>query len=196
MTDKQFSPARLWPDPDTGPWAVTLEWAEIDGRVECVGVTMRSFSPDGTVDLTDLPTLEDTREVMTAALWRSVPIGSLINEKRRSVAEFWEPGGRMAQHGLAEVHEGEGEGVAAMWRPGRPKRRKDPDHFEMVADIYRAAARAGLPPTKTVQERLGPVSHSTAAKWVAKCRKLGLLPETSRGVPSAPITQDDQETER
>lgn len=177
-----FRPAELWPDPDTGPWAIRLEWSEIDGRHECTGVTIRSFSPTDEADLTGLPDQDSTTEMVTAAMWRSVPIGSLIAAKRRRMLESFSPGGVMH-----ELRRGDDEfsEYAKTWKPSRSTRRKPRAHFELVAEIYQRAQRAGLPPTKSVQDEMGPMSYSTAAKWVGECRRLGLLPSTTRGVPSA-----------
>jgi transposase len=49
-----------------------------------------------------------------------------------------------------------------------------------VADIYRDALEHGEAPTSAVAAKFV-VSKSAAAKWVAKCRKLGLLPPTTQG---------------
>jgi len=58
----------------------------------------------------------------------------------------------------------------------------DREDWEKVAATYRDALEAGSrAPTKAVQKKFE-VSHSTAADWVAKCRKLRLLPPTSRGL--------------
>jgi transposase len=50
--------------------------------------------------------------------------------------------------------------------------------------VYRAAQLGGKP-TLAVEEHFV-VSKSTAAKWVARCRRLGLLPPTLRGVVPLP----------
>lgn len=31
---------QLWPDPDDGPWHITMTWADVGGRAECVGVEL------------------------------------------------------------------------------------------------------------------------------------------------------------
>jgi hypothetical protein len=55
-------------------------------------------------------------------------------------------------------------------------------HWKAVAEVYRDALERGDPPTQAVKAKWK-VSKSAAAKWVAKCRALGLLPATSRGRP-------------
>src|SRR5207245_2076856 len=62
---------------------------------------------------------------------------------------------------------------------GRPRQYPD-DHLVRVASIYRQAWEAHRPPTKAVAENLH-LSHSAAAKWVAKAREAGLLAPTERG---------------
>lgn len=58
-----------------------------------------------------------------------------------------------------------------------------PDHFAAVAETYRASFHAGsAAPTKAVAQAFS-VSRSTAAKWVARAREMGLL---SAGVAGRP----------
>lgn len=61
---------------------------------------------------------------------------------------------------------------------GRPAQ-YDAEHWAEVAEVYREGWQRGTP-TKAVAEHFT-VSKSTAAKWVARCRTLGLLPVTSKG---------------
>lgn len=57
---------------------------------------------------------------------------------------------------------------------GRRRNRVTRQLLEQVAEVYKIAAEAGEPPTQTVAERFGR-PHSTAAKWVARARKEGLI---------------------
>jgi hypothetical protein len=73
--------------------------------------------------------------------------------------------------------------------PGRPPL-YPPEHFAEVAQVYSQAYRShSRNPTLTVSKEFQ-VSRSTAAKWVARARKLGFLHGTRQrvagGVPSAP----------
>lgn len=52
------------------------------------------------------------------------------------------------------------------------------DRLGRVARIYRNAGRDGLPPTKTVADKLG-ISRNAAAALVARARRAGLLPATT-----------------
>lgn len=63
-------------------------------------------------------------------------------------------------------------------------------HLEEVARIYQEAADEGRPPTREVAE-LFEVAHSTAAKWVGKARREGILkpvhsPKEATPVPLTP----------
>ena len=48
------------------------------------------------------------------------------------------------------------------------------DHLRRVAEVYRAAMRAGKVPTQEVADHFGK-SHSTAARWVMQARREGFL---------------------
>lgn len=45
---------RLWPDESKGPWLLTLHLAVVSGRMECVGVDLRSYLRRGVDDPADL----------------------------------------------------------------------------------------------------------------------------------------------
>ncbi|HEX3842652.1 MAG TPA: hypothetical protein VHU85_17810 [Acidimicrobiales bacterium] len=69
---------------------------------------------------------------------------------------------------------------------GRPADKKHPpEHWERVAEVYRDAWAKGWNPTAEVEVAFGLESYSTAATWISRCRKKGLLPETKQGKPSA-----------
>lgn len=58
-----------WPEPD-GPWLVTLAWAVVDGRPECVGLDVRQADGAGHLVLT------------TSILMRQLPIAEWIAADR------------------------------------------------------------------------------------------------------------------
>ncbi|MEZ5205388.1 MAG: hypothetical protein R2690_00065 [Acidimicrobiales bacterium] len=62
---------------------------------------------------------------------------------------------------------------------GRPPLYDD-EYYDVVAEVYRRAFAAGLPPRKAVAEWFK-ASDSAASKWVAEARKRG-APPTERGV--------------
>ena len=151
-----------------GLYEVTLRFAPIDGRMECVGVDVQAV-PEG-------------MRAVTAVALHSIPLGRLI-EKRRpklgDVAIVVEPGGI--------VWTGQEVTVSVTRRGGRPPK-YGPEHWQKVADVYREAFAGGrLTPTRAVARRFK-VSDSAAAKWVAKCRQLGLLPPTTRGKARAAVS--------
>ena len=76
-------------------------------------------------------------------------------------------------------------------RGGRPPK-YGPEHWQDVARIYREAYEKtpNRTPTRAVARHFSKVwkkqvSETAAAKWVARCRALGLLPKTTQGKPRA-----------
>jgi hypothetical protein len=69
----------------------------------------------------------------------------------------------------------------------RSRKRLTDSHLAKVAEAYRAAWKAGTPPTKAVAQSFT-VSHSTAARWVGAARKAGHLgpADSSRGGEQPP----------
>lgn len=187
----------IWPldaPPEEQHWRVTLRLALVRGRAELVGLEVRGYREEGLDD--DLPTLDQDPPVVTAELIRSIPVGRLVDDARagrsrglridaalEQAAETGmlrrlEPGEPLPEHlqRLAEAYQ-------AGPRRGRPPE-YGPEHFAEVARVYAAAWRLGRAPTRAVAERWT-VSKATAAKWVARARRLGLLPKTSRGRAAA-----------
>lgn len=62
---------------------------------------------------------------------------------------------------------------------GRKRHRITTRHLEEVAKIYVNASSRGKPPTMAVADHFS-VAHSTAAKWVGRARKAGLLAASPR----------------
>lgn len=68
------------------------------------------------------------------------------------------------------------------WTPGS-RHPLDKGDLELVARIYVDALKAGLPPTKTIQEWAG-TSRPTASRWVKQARERGLIGQPSKhGLP-------------
>jgi hypothetical protein len=151
-----------WVDGNGNTWHFALHWREIEGRLECVGLELMSES--GTP--------------LTAGLLRTFPLGKATAENRRVGSELhrW-----LAEH--VEVDRDELTSQARAWAEsgsGRGPKGYGAEHFAEVAAVYREAIRDSDRPTQAVAERFV-VSHSAAAKWVARCRVMGLLPPTERG---------------
>lgn len=175
-----------------------VELSLVDNRIEATGVYVTSDRP------------------ITTSLMRAVPWASRIEEAKRkllgtaSATQDVEANVRRqrdAWPGLSEeTYQRIAEAVAraarkaippleaGLGRPGRP-RELGAEHFAEVALVYSEAWRAGSrAPTKAVQQHFG-TSRSTAAKWVARARAIGLLPPTEPRVPRGrqPIENEGEE---
>jgi hypothetical protein len=185
-------PRRIrWPDSKVGPWSITIHWAEIGGRLECLGVEMWSgIEIDSKVPKeASYRTIAEAalRPIGTAAL-REVPISQIIEADRRLLAEVYSAAIKRSRELGGEDQAEQFEQLAALAEGGGSSRRGRPrtlgiERFQRVAQIYDDAWRRSEHPTMAVAER-ETVSYSTAAKWVARCRQMGLLPETTKGRPA------------
>jgi hypothetical protein len=151
-----------WPKP-SGPYEVTLRFEWIDGRWECTGVDVRAVDAAGAKP-----------EIVTASLLRSLPLGRLIDKhlvtfKTAITTEDID----------GTVYRFESDYTGRPKRGGRPVK-YGPEHYVEVARTYREAYERRRTPTRAVAARFK-VSETAAAKWVAKCRDLGLLPQTTKG---------------
>lgn len=152
-----------WSDPEGHPWKVSLRFAAIDGKVQCVGFTI---DPVG-----------DIRPV-TATLMRSVPVGRLIDEVLRdSSLELVRLAGLPSFNTLATLAEAnlsllrpKPAGDESTPRRGRP-RKYGPEHYARVARIYLESASS--PTSRVADDFKVPITR--AANWVRTARDLGLL---------------------
>ncbi|MDN4163355.1 hypothetical protein [Nocardioides abyssi] len=170
-----------WIDGDDR-WTVVVEWGDIDGRREAVGLRLRQASPPRRPVTTS--TLRRLRVADVVAQARQQEYekhgGSLVAAYREA-----EAGNRENQHLLEQVSPGlieDMEREAARFGDGgrgRPREYGE-DHYAAVAAIYVEALAAGLPPLQAVA-RTRHVSRPTAARWVARARALGLLGPTTPG---------------
>lgn len=175
-----------WTDPAGRKWNITTEWAEIDGRAECVGVRIASFQPytgsgEGLIEAADF---RDVVAIKSTTL-RAFPI-SVIEEARRRMARF--PLDERASDPVRRARDA--------FRAPRPRSLTGADGKPMptaealgeVARVYSDSWRAGADPTKTVAETFT-LTRSAAAKRVARARDAGLLPKTKQGRPRAGQTE-------
>ncbi len=160
-TDHWFN----WPDSVAGPFRITVEWGNVEGRADCIAFEIRTMPGQPPVPL-------------TTTLLRSIPLTGLVDEKRQVFA---------AQPPIPSPTWRE------LWEERKAKGGRPPlsdDFLREVARVYSAAWQAGGTPTKAVQEQLGPTQYGTAARWVMKARVRGFLgatsPGKSGGVPPAP----------
>lgn len=145
------------------PYRVELDLAVNERDVSCAG--LRLEAPEG--------------GEITARPLRDVPLGECIRlatmAAMRPVAE--RPGELVIQLGGPST--GFDASDAATLAARGPQRRVTDSTLREVADIYQRAERN---PTQAVQHEHteGPISHSTAARWVMEARKRGYLPPAQR----------------
>jgi hypothetical protein len=179
-----------------GRLVVRFGWEVVRGRLEATGMEVESSRPLAAEVVRSVrwaSVVEDARRrylalAQTAAAGRLEEIfGSLYTDARQDTRE--EVAERVtgrAQETLSALEERPG-------RPGRP-RQYGREHFEEVARIYSEAYAKGEPPTRTVAERFQ-VSRSAAAKWVARARDAGLLPEAEGTRPRGRTAEAQGEEE-
>lgn len=188
-------PQRLAPDPRWGPWAVAPKFVVLgDGSVRCSGVSIEwspmmragdagwmaaDLDPDVTVPMELYsPHGAPTPDELSATVIRSIPFTTVIDLVRRSLP---------MHEGLARALDLYAHSVVGGEAPPRrdyisdPIRRRrrhlPPDHFERVAQVYRAARSK---PRQAVAKAFH-CEPVTASGYIRECRSRGLLPETTRG---------------
>lgn len=183
-----------WPDPANGPWRLTFHWALLAGEITCVGLDLRSFlEPQQDKGKPWRGVSDAGPQRFDTGVLRSLPLAQLVAEAQAEHKQLVE--WAKAFHEDAAVRALARE-QAPLWEAKKRRRRGRPaygrEHFEEVAAVYSAASIEGQRPTKAVQEHFG-VAKSTAAKWVARARSMGLLRKApGRGVPS-PVPPPDEE---
>lgn len=188
-----------WPHPRRGPWFIYGHWAQIDGHPECVGIELyKGVIPEvhavdtykrapgavleglSSTDLRELPVA-----TLLAALWRSQ---TAQIERTAQVAHELATGGVDEEQRRAWARVAEESNASPFRHKRRPGRAPLGDeHFAEVAAVYERAradpGRTPRAPTKAVAEHFA-TSHSTATKWVARARAIGLLDPTRPGKAS------------
>jgi len=158
-----------WPSGNASEWEITFEWEIVEGRPEPVGIHVVSVGRDRAV---------------TATLMRSIPIATLASKRRAKAKSIRQAKTKAAQKitDLAKVLALQEREVIQLRGGGRPGRPATPiEDLAEVAKTYRLAYLEGRPPTQAVVD-WHQITHRTAAKRVARCRKLGLLgPAPGRG---------------
>jgi hypothetical protein len=174
----------LWRDPSGRPWALDTEWALIDDRWECVGVRLRSYTTDAGNDPLAAEVDAKARPVQASDL-RALPLRRVLDESRKGWRQAFEhlsqlereSASRRGEEADARLLEAFGKVTASNAAKGGRPPLYDAEHFREVARVYEDELYRGGYPTRAVAERFT-VSRSAAAKWVSRCRKLGLLGET------------------
>jgi hypothetical protein len=159
---------------------VRLMFAEVDGRLVCVRVELG-------------PDFEDTQQPdpvrITTELLRTIPITRLTDDLLVTLAEQARAASAAANlEAMPAEQRRQWKAAAEEWRtqaestttkrPGRPRKYGD-KHWQEVAEVYNANS-GGRSPTRAVTRHFSrkwktEVSKSTAAKWVAHCRSIGLI---------------------
>ena len=154
-----------FPDSTIGPWKLEIELGAVSGRVECVGLEVK-------------PLRRPSSEPLTVTTIREMPLHSLMQEQRlESSDDFLKLVGIELPAKVGSLGDA-GLGILGIERPrqaGRPEVALD--DIEKAAKVYLAAPTA---PRKAVAKELG-IGESTAAKWIQRARKLGLISPTTPG---------------
>jgi hypothetical protein len=126
---------------ESAPWLLRIAWTYVDGKAEPTEVEIRGR--DG--------------QAVTPVVWRSVPLGKLVEESRFllvGMAELAEHLFESRGHVEAAKAAGRASDAALGTRRGRPAD-YGPSHYERVAEAYVAAiAKGSRTPVKYVAEAL------------------------------------------
>jgi len=168
----------LWPDARRGPWLIRVMWANVEGRLECAGLEIRSYRDSGQAWPPELPTRDQRPTILTTTTIRKLPFATIIADLRREKARVH----RDFIDFLAVQPGYESEADQAKLRRLRPVGSRRASASAEVAEVYRQAWEDGRPPTRAVAEHFV-ISQSAAAKRVSRARQVGYLPTTTRGKP-------------
>ncbi len=168
-----------WRDSAGTNWLVEVTFSPVAGRLECVGVGVRSFLGDA--NLSDVPV--EPAAVLSAVVLRQVPIGRIVAELRENMTRSHHPDTVvLLDDDEPEPPQDEEHRLHALWaRSPRGGPRLREEHYREVAQVYVTAWQRGRAPTKAVARKFQ-ITHSGAAKQVQKARALGfLLPAAGPG---------------
>lgn len=166
MPDYLHSTLAEWNQKDGTTWHVTLNWHQVQGRMEVVGVEL--YSPSGQVPI-------------TTVVWREFPLASLVNKYRADMHDWYRERAEAGEEVPVDGWSAPAWRVAQKkWSEGGRRQRFGPGHFADVAQVYEEAWREHRNPVQAVAQRFHR-SNSTASKWVMRARELGFLPPTSPG---------------
>jgi hypothetical protein len=184
-----------WQSRDGSCWRVEFELFDAGGRVECVGVHIRSWSPDEA----------SAPHPLLARTLRELPFAGVLARTLRN-----EAGRHERQAGETDAARSpEASELLARLQLRFAHLLAPPEHMgvrhatytysdlERVAEVYKGAfAITPATPTKDVAAALG-ISRNQAAKLVQRCRspRIGLLAPTEKGIaggilPSPPADQE------
>jgi hypothetical protein len=195
----------IWTANDGGLWLVTFALAEIEGRFECVGVTIRSYLKragggedgmpypafvtgpiePGTKAWSELAEADPTAAIETRA-YTLLGAPRVLDAQTMRQLPFGDvlTRARRDKAGFLQTLDllMAGAGTHPAFDEGAAAVAPSGDRDKLVraAAVYAEAYRHGQPPTRAVREAFD-VSPDVAAKLIQKCRAEGLLAPTERG---------------
>ena len=205
MPEPVSTAAALWPDPDSGPWRLYLDWRVIDGRQEVVGITLSSVRDDevgwrnppewAAVEPTPIPLKPAVlRRIAGADAGEGRTFRELVAETRRSLADEFLPWWAALEPDRLKELTDRVLVLKAKEQTRRGRKPLDPEKLMEAAGVYEAALLRGEHPTQAVADHFV-MSRDTAAAWVSKARRLGFLGPTTRGRAGGirPTRREDEE---
>jgi hypothetical protein len=184
-----------WPDKD-GPFRLGLYFAEVNGRMELVGLELWSAGRGATAlgemepgSAADTLRPEPTHAI-TAEIARALTPGTLAASALRDLLSFES---ELVEFPLlspdaAQRSRAQTASVMPALRAatGERGRHLDAAHYRAVADVYNAAVAAKQSPNVAIAEKWG-VDRYTAVRWVQAARhRHGFLSQTQQGSASPP----------
>lgn len=164
-----------WTDSAGNDWLYEFDWRVIRGRAVPIGVHLWSKKKSGGEAEGETP--------LTATTVREFPTGGTLALDRKINARLQKAFAKALSDPRYARERRRRIAAAEQWeesQAGKPGPKKyGAAHFREVAEVYLDALIGGKP-TLAVAERFV-VSKSTAAKWVARARQIGLLDPTQRG---------------
>ncbi len=195
----------VWKDDDGEEWFVDFYLTNLEGSLECVGMSIRSFAlpddkepeyqwpklPHGSRDFAtmhDYPPREAaTPRPLRTAVLRGALLGKLLPALVQRAAEYTHlmadrveemgaPASLIDTYRMLDV--AQVSVSSGPRRPGRPRKYTDED-LRRVAALYKAARATGsTSPYKDVARAMGLKNRGVVAKLIMACRRpdVGLLP--------------------
>jgi len=198
--------SHVWRDGGGRAWLVVFDLANLGGRIECVGVAVRSslgalrdprcmgadlYSPLWEwIDPEPVPAAGEgvSLRPLQAVTLRQFPLAETLERARHEYAGLLQQFAQQLAElpelppwaDLADYEETAKTYEASTRRPGRPSK-YSAAWLRTAAGIYEGAVRSGeRAPTKLMGDSLG-LTPNQAKKVVQRCRRAGLLLPTARG---------------
>lgn len=147
-----------WPDPQAGPFKITLRWSEIDGRPECVEVSVKLE--------------QDPARAIPVTVLRQIPLGDFISVDRAALAPPVEATGGMRRSAADRLRVAADVYEAALMAGLKPTKAVA-EHFGISSGgasnlVARVRAAGLLPPTSPGKAAGGVASDVTVEQVQAK----------------------------